>query len=147
MDALTRRSALAAGAIMVPTSCASSGDESVSAAGDDPTTIAAWVERRSDGLPTTYDELARLPHEAQLANFAAAAPPKKALIYRGYFEHLAARRDVTTDQRKALLRSAALVSPEWYEPGESSSRVEMNRLLQAAFGEDAAWIIKTVGPA
>jgi hypothetical protein len=265
MDAITRRSALAAGAVVVLTSCVSSSDEAVPAAGDDPTTIAAWVERHRDDLPTTYDEiallpfsyreavmrtfstvlvsalvqehlqrsiearpgmtsdqyaaialarelmtpawyeatpderqrgsktwaarsravfdtpewirifgsigpededvrrkiagsialpepsaydeLARLPHEAQLAELAAAAPHKKASIYRGYFAHLAARRDVTTDQREALLRSAALVSPEWYEPGESPSRVETDRLLRAAFGEDAAWIMMTIGPA
>lgn len=97
--------------------------------------------------PSAYDEMARLPREEQLADFAGAAPHKKASIYRGYFQHLAARRDATTDQREALLRSAALVSPEWYEPGESPSRDEMDRLIRAAFGDGAARIMMIIGPA
>jgi hypothetical protein len=129
MDAITRRSALAAGAVVVPTPCQK---------------IAGSSARPG---PSAYDDLTRLPHEAQLAELAAASPHKKASIYRGYFEHLAARRDVTTEQREALLRSAALVSPEWHEPGESLSRDETDRLLRAAFGEDAAWIMMTIGPA
>ncbi|MEO5725905.1 MAG: hypothetical protein ACMG6S_07915 [Byssovorax sp.] len=103
----------------------------------------------------TYDDVAPLPRDEQLAAFASASPTEKAAIYRGHFERLAAREGVTAEQRAALLRSAALVSPDWYDLAPSAPgwaervqapRDEMERITRAAFGERASRITMAIGP-
>jgi hypothetical protein len=104
--------------------------------------------------PTSYDDIAPLPREEQLAAFKAASPVEKAAIYRAHFTHFAARPGVTAEQREVLLRSAALVSPDWYAlaadaPGWAERvqvpRDEMERVLRAAFGDEASRITMTLG--
>src|SRR4051812_38860595 len=87
--------------------------------------------------PTTYDDVAPLRRDAQLAAFVAASPAERAAMYPEPFPRLAAREGVTAMQRDALTRAAALVSPDWYTlapeaPGWAervkAPREEMERL-------------------
>jgi hypothetical protein len=118
--------------------------------------VALAVALASCASPTTtYDDVAALPRDEQLAVFASASPTEKAAIYREHFERLAAREGVTVEQRAALLRSAALVSPDWYAlapnaPGWTervkAPRDEMERITRAAFGARASSITMAIGP-
>jgi hypothetical protein len=116
---------------------------------------AIAVALASCASPTSYEDVAPLPRDAQLAVFAAASPAEKAAIYREHLTRYAVRPTVTAAQRAALLRSAALVSPDWYSltpeaPGWTE-RVkapgdEMDRLMRSAFGEEAPRVMMAIGP-
>ena len=118
-------------------------------------TVLAVAALASCTEPSTYEGVARLPRNEQLAAFVAASPVEKAAIYREHFTHYAARPSVTAQQREALLRSAVLVSPDWYAlapnaPGWAERvevpRAEMERVVRAAFGADASRVMMTIGP-
>ena len=72
----------------------------------------------------TYDDVAGHPREERLTAMNAASPEEMAALFRTHVEHVAARPDVTADERATLARVAALVSPEWSAADAPSERAE-----------------------
>ncbi len=105
--------------------------------------------------PLTYEDVAPLTHQEQLAAFATASPAEMAAIYRGHFERVAERPDLTLAQHDAIERAAVLVSPQWYVPenadGQAGERVrteqaEAERLVREALGPNATRAMMMIGP-
>jgi hypothetical protein len=97
--------------------------------------------------PTTYEDVARLPPDEQLAVFKAANPVEKAAIYRGHLAHYADRPGLTEAQRAACRHAASLISevdywphdtPEWKARAADESD---ERGIREAFGDDAKLVL------
>ena len=97
--------------------------------------------------PSTYEDVAQLPRDAQLVAFKAASPAEKAAMYRGHLARYAERPGLTPPQRAACLHAASLVTPSDYAPHDSpewrSRTVDDSdvRGIRGAFGEEAPQVL------
>jgi hypothetical protein len=113
---MTRRGALAAGAGLALTSCIGSTDDAFPYMHDDEATIAAWVERHRDDLPTDYDALALLPSPYRGAVFLRLSPEARSALVQEHLRRcVAARPWLTTEQRDVIDLARESLTPAWYD--------------------------------
>lgn len=140
MDAVSRRSALAAAATLALAACSEAEPEDVGAdvedSGDPPEALAelaaweeesravtAWVEEHRSALPTDYDELARLPSAYRLGVFLALPPASASALMQEHLRRSAAARPEMTEAQRAVIAEAREVfTVAWYA-GEHDDRV------------------------
>ena len=149
MDAISRRSALAAAATLGLVACSEAEPDEVGAdvegAGDPPEALAklaaweeenravtAWVEEHRSALPTDYDELARLPSAYRLGVFLALPPANaSALMQERLRRSVAARPEMTEAQRALIAEAREVFTVAWYA-GQHDNRVAV---WQGPFGQ------------
>lgn len=83
----------------------------------------------------TYQDVVDLPHQEQIHVMQGASPENMAAIYQAHLAHVAELPSVTPEERAALARARALVTPEWYSsdaPGERmrADQAEAERLVR-----------------
>jgi hypothetical protein len=147
MDTTSRRSALAAGAALVLVACSEevppARDDAhefpeqaarLAEIADEEGAIATWIEEHRGNLPTSYDEIVRLPSAYRVPVALVLPPVQASAILREHFRHaVAARPQMTAEQLEVITATSSLVTPAWVAM-ERQARV---MAWHAAIGEPA----------
>ncbi|UQA59474.1 bacteriocin fulvocin C-related protein [Polyangium aurulentum] len=87
-------------------------------------TVHAWVERNHDNLPSTYNEVVRLPKPYRKGVFNASSPSVKSSLWRSHLSHyMESHPSMSQEQQAVLAEATAFASEELYS-GDTSEATD-----------------------
>lgn len=169
MPPVNRRSTLVFGAALALVACSPSDTSSVPAPLEDsdcPPELAAkvaaweaenraveaWVEQNRGSIPADYDELSRLPTAYRLAGAQTLSPVQvSALVQEHLRRCVAARPEMTDEQRGAIAFASEVFTPAWYDGGYEARAAawqgELGERIDKVFSlPETIRIFHTIGP-
>lgn len=127
MARITRRNALAVGAALALGACSDEAPQELDEGDDlskyaprlaeiaeEKRAVKAWLEEHRGALPSTYEEIIRLPSAYREPVALALSPIEASAIMREHFRCvILSRPDLTAEQREVIAETSALISPAW----------------------------------
>jgi hypothetical protein len=164
MDRITRRNALAAGAALALGACSDEAPEELNEDDDlskyaprlaeiaeEKRAVNAWLEEHRGALPSTYEEIVRLPSAYRVPVVAALPTAQAWAVMDEHFRIAGEDAGRTAAQRELIADVRAYLSPAWW----AAERVERNGAWIREFGEremrafglaDRVRIFESIGP-
>lgn len=82
---------------------------------DECATIQAWIEANRDRLPSTYDDLSRIPMSYRRRAFATYSPVVKSSLWREHLSrYMASHPSMTLEQQAVMSKAMSILSEELY---------------------------------